>query len=280
MDIEKTFASIQLHIKNEEYGKVRPMVDTIADPSDDPRILLKCASLLKAVDDEDGCQRILDKVARMTVSGAGDRLMIARSLRGLGRPEEAYGMMADEDDDDMMLYEKAATLRLMGRNRDALSKIRKITSMTSEHRMLMTEILCSAGEFEEAHDISLQLVEDDDASYASLVNLCGTLMLMGRNKEAIKTAKQHLKEDKKDVDSLALNAYVMRINGRIPAAANFAHRALSVDSRHKGALETMAFCLIEKSRLKEAKMCAGAINEISPGDPAAIRILDACRRSA
>jgi hypothetical protein len=99
---------------------------------------------------------------------------------------------------------------------------------------------------------------------------------MGRNKDAIKTARKYLKEDK-DADSLALAAYVMRINGRMMAAANFAHRAIAKDHTHKGALETMAFCLIEKSKFIEAKVFAGAINERSPGDPAAIRILDACR---
>jgi hypothetical protein len=46
---------------------------------------------------------------------------------------------------------------------------------------------------------------------------------------------------------------------------------------HKGALETLAYCLIEKGRIVEAKMCAGAINEKRPGDPAVIKILDACR---
>jgi tetratricopeptide (TPR) repeat protein len=278
MDIEKAFANIQMRIRDGEYDKVRPMADEIASSADDIDTLLKCASLLKVVDDEDGCQNILDRVVGMSPD-AGDRMTVARSLRGLGRPGEAYEMIKDEEETDAALYEKAETLRLMDESEDALSKMRKIISMTTEHRILLSEILCSLGEFSEAYGISSQLVKDEDGSYRSLVNLCSVMILMGRNKDAIKTAKQYLKEGK-DADSLALAAYVMRINGRIPAAANYAHRSLSIDHTHKGALETMAYCLIERSRFLEAKVMAGAINERAPGDPAAIRILDACRQAS
>ena len=278
MDTEKAFSAIQAHIRDKEYDKVRPIADSIASSAEDVRTLLKCASLLKVVEDEDGCQSILDKVIG-NVSDTDDLMTVAMSLRCLGRPDDAYAMIKDEDETDHVLHQKAVTLLMMDEAEEALHKIRRIDEMTLENRILLSEILCSLGEFKEAYEASSQIVKDHGPSYASLVNLCSTMMLMGRNKDALRTAKQHLKEGK-DVDSLALAAYVMRINGRTSAAAAYAHRALSADHTHKGALETMAYCLIEKSRFIEAKVMAGAINENHPGDPAAIRILDACRQAS
>jgi len=277
MDIEKAFEKIKAHISVAEYAKVRPIIDAIVTSVTDVPTLLKCASLLKVVDDEEGCQDILDGIAERSFATAEERFAAASALRGLGRPDDGYGMIKDDEETEPVLREKARMLMMTDEAEIALSKIKKIKEMTSEDRILMTEILCSLGEFKDAHEVASQLVKDEDASYASLVNLCNTLILMGRNKDAVKTARQYLKEDKKDVNSLALAAYVMRINGKIPAAAGFAHRAITADHTHIGALETMAFCLIERSRFIEAKVMAGAINEKRPGDPAAIRILDACR---
>ena len=279
MDIEGTFAGIYENMKNGEYDRVRPKVDAIASSTDDTLVLLKCASLLKVVDDDDGCQDILDRVITSASNTKEARLSIAIPLRSLGRPMDAYDLIKDEEETDRMLSEKARTLLMMDEAESALSKMRKMSSMTAPDRMLLTEILCSLGEFKEAYEVSDSLVNDENASYDSLVNLCTTLMLMGKNKDAVKTAKKHLK-DEKSVDSLALSAYVMRINGKTTAAAAYAHRALSIDHTHKGALETMAFCLIERSRFNEAKVMAGAINDKSPGDPATIRILDACRQAS
>ena len=278
MDTEKLFSIIQTHIKDNEYDKVRPIVNEITSSADDIGTLLKCASLLKVVDDEEGCQKLLDRVAGKAYDEK-NRMSVAVSLRSLGRPDDAYDLIKDEEDTDDVLYEKAASLLLMDEGGEALSNMRKIKEMTAVRSFLLSEILCSVGEFKEAYDVSVQLVNDEDSSYRSLVNLCSTLILMGKNKEAVKTAKQHLKEGK-DADSFALNAYVMRINGKIPAAANYAHRALSADYKHKGAQETMAYCLIEKGRFIEAKIMAGAINENDPGSVAAIRILDACRQAS
>jgi tetratricopeptide (TPR) repeat protein len=253
------------------------MVDEIAGYVNDTNSLLKCASLLKVVDDEEGCQIILDRIVSMP--HGNDKFTVAMSLRGLGRPDDAYEMIKDIEENDDMLFEKAGTLLMMDEAEEALAKLKKIISMRSEHNILMAEVLCALGEFDEAYVISSKLVSNENASYVSLVNLCTTLMMMGKNKDAVRTARKYLKEGK-DADSLALAAYVMRINGRMSAAANFAHRAITKDHTHKGALETMAFCLIEKSKFTEAKVFAGAINERSPGDPAVIRILDACRMAS
>lgn len=275
MDTEKAFEAVRAHIAAGEYEKVRPITDSIADACGDTYTLLKCASLLRTIDDWDGCRDMLDRVCDTHISDADERLTVAASLRGLGRPEDAYELLKDEENSGRVLREKAHALHMMGRSKEALSVMGNMGPMTADDKILLCMILCSAGEHAKAAETAERLVTDEKASYDSLVNLCAVLMLAGKNNDAVKVAKRHLKNGK-DADSLALNAYVMRMNGHEAAAAAYAHRALSADHRHKGALETMAFCLIRKERFSEAKMCAGMINEVSPGHPAAIRILDAC----
>ena len=177
------------------------------------------------------------------------------------------------------MSEVARTMLLADEAEEALELVNKIFEPTIRDRLLRCDILCSLGEFSEALNESESIVEDDKASYSSLINMCTVLMKMGREKDAVKLAKSHLKEDKKNPDSLALNAYVMWINGKIPAAANYANRALHIDYSHVGALEVMAMCFVEKGKFTQAKLFAGAINEKEPGSPAVIRILDACRVS-
>ena len=276
MDIERTFADIGTHISKKEYDKVRPMIDTIVSSVTDMQTLLKCASLLKVVDDEEGCQRILNDIAKKDHGTAEERFAAASALRSLGRPADGHAIIKD-DAGERFVRERSKMLLMMRKGNDALSEIKKITAMAADDKILLTEILCSTENYKDAYEVASQLAKDENASYDSLVNLCNTLILMGKNKDAVKTARQYLKEDKKDADSLALAAYVMRINGKMSSAAAFAHRAIAADHTHKGALETMAFCLIERSRFIEAKVMAGAINDKHPGDPAVIRILDACR---
>ena len=277
MDAEKAFESIRTDIKDGKYDDAKLKVKEIADGVDNVNTLLKCASLLKVVEDEEGCRDILRRIAASPIRKE-ERMNIALSLRNLGRPDDAYEFMKGEEETDDLLREKARTLLLMGEGEEALSNIERLSSRTSKDDILLSEILCSTGEFKKAYEISSRSVKDN-RSYDSLVNLCTTLALMGKSKEAVKTAKQNLKGEK-DADSLALAAYVMRIDGRTAPAVAYAYRALNADHTHKGALETMALCFIEKSRFTEAKLLAGGINEKYPGDPAVIRILDACREAS
>ncbi len=280
MDIDKAFESIRDNIKNENYKAVRPEIDSIvaANP-DDAEIILKCASLLKTIDDEEGCQSLVDDALKALPSDGSKDFDVALAVRGLGRPIEAYSLMKKFKDDKDRMSEVARTMLLADEAEEALELVNKISEPTIRDRLLRCDILCSLGEFNEALKESESIVDGDNASYASLVNVCTVLMKMGREKDAVKLAKSHLKEDKKNADSLALNAYVMWINGKIPAAANYANRALHIDYSHIGALEVMAMCFVEKGKFTQAKLFAGAINEKEPGSPAVIRILDACRIS-
>ncbi len=277
MDTEKAFNSIMEDIKNERFEMVRPQLDSILDSTDDVMIKLKCASILKTIDDEKGCQEIVDLALDSVPDDRETRFDIAMSVRSLGRAEEAYELVKDMKDDPAKVPEIARTLNMIDESEEAYALIQKVSGLSVKDRILLCDILCSLGEFTKAEAEATAILDSGDTSYASYVNMVSVLMKAGKVKEANKFAKSHLKQDKKNVDSLALEAYVMWINGRIPAAANYANRALQIDYSHSGALETMAMCLIEKKKYVQAKMLAGVINEKDPKDPAVIRILDACR---
>ena len=280
MDVEKAFENIRDNIKNENYPAVRPEIDSImASCGDDVDTILKCASLLKTIDDEDGCQSLVDKALNAVPEDGSEDFDVALAVRGLGRPAEAYRLIKRFRDDPDKVSEVARTMLLADEAEEALELVKGIEYPSIQDRLLLCDILCSLGEFNDALKEAEGIVDDDKASYRSIVNICTVMMKMGKDKEAVKLAKSHLKEDKKNPDSLALGAYVMWINGKIPAAANYANRALHLDYSHVGALEVMAMCFVEKGKYTQAKLFAGAINEKEPGSPAVIRILDACRMS-
>jgi thioredoxin-like negative regulator of GroEL len=280
MDLEESFKRIQNDIKNEHYSDVRPQIDAIAAQcSDDADVLIKCASLLKTVDDEEGCQQIVVKVLADVPKDKEAAFSLGLAVRSLGDPVDAYGLMKPMRGDRAHDPEIARTLLDMDETEEALSIVQGLEGRSSAERLLLCDCLCAVAEFKDALSEAESLEKDENGSYESLVNLCSVMIRMGDNKGAIRLARSRLKEDRKSADSLALAAYVMRINGRLPAAANFANQALHVQYDHVGALETMAFCLIEKGRFRQAKLMAGVINDKHPGDPAAIRILNACTQA-
>lgn len=280
MDIDKAFESINLHIKNNEFDLVRPEIDSIVSAcSNDTITMIKCASLLRVIDDNEGCNDILDKVLTVLPEDVNKKFSVAVAMKGLGRYEDAFDILSDLDEIVPILREKARISLLIGEPKEALSFVEQMNSSEKRDVILLTDALCASGDLQKAYDVAVRLAEDENNSYDSLVNLCSTMIRMGKNKEAIKLARGHLKEDKKNADALALGAYVMRINGKTSAAANFAQHALKVDYTHIGALETLALCLVEKGKIVQAKVLAGAINDKDPGNPAVIRILDACRLS-
>jgi tetratricopeptide (TPR) repeat protein len=278
MDIENSFRLINMHIRDGTMEMVRPEIDRIVEATDDPFTLIKCASLLKVVDDEEGCRSITDKVLEHVPEDVGQRFGVAQALRGLGRVEQAYSIFRQMDEDDSVLREEALCLQEMGESEEALVKIRRILVNDSHNAEIEISALCSVGEFKEALAQAEAYVAGGK-NYDSMSVLCTVLLQMGNVKEAVKAAKAYMKEDK-GADPFALASYVMRICGKSAAAANYANRALNIDHTHKGALENMAMCLVEKGKINEAKVLAGAINHADPGCEEVIRILDACRQAS
>ena len=89
------------------------------------------------------------------------------------------------------------------------------------------------------------------------------------------SAKERLKE--KTADGYALMAFYQWLDGNTTAGGAFSSKALKLENKHLGALETIGLCFAEKGSFWEAKIAAGAINEIEPGSPAVFRILAVCK---
>ena len=201
MDTEKAFESIRDNIKNENYGAVRPEIDSIvaANPSD-VDVILKCASLLKTIDDERGCQTLLDKVMSSIPDDGSKDFDVALALRSLGRPSDAYTLIKRFRDDQDRIAEVARTMLMADEAEEALELIRKKKDPSITDRLLLCEILASLGEFSDSLKEAEGIVSDDGASYRSLVNQCTVMMRMGKDKEAVRLAKSYMKEDKNNED--------------------------------------------------------------------------------
>ena len=278
MDTEAAFEHIKDNIKDEKYDMVLPEVkEIVSQCGGDVQILFKCASLLKVVEEEDYCQEILDSITESLPEDEERRMGIAIALRGLGRAEDALEIMRSFKTYVPDQYELSLTLYAAEEYESALSVLEESGRDDQKSMILMTDILCAVGETKKAMEVADKTIYYYGSSYDTLVNKCNVVFRTGEAKATIKFAKEHLKESKANNDFLALEAYVMRINGRLPAAVNYASRVLKKDYKHIGALETMAMCFVEKKSFINAKLLAGAINDADPGNPAAIRILDACR---
>jgi len=278
MDSEQQFKAVQESIARGEMESAGMQVSHIVSGHPgDPYILLKCASLLKVIEDDEGSESLLDKVFSVLPADEQERMSIATALRGMGRAEGAWEIMKDvKAVSDIQFMEKALTLHHCGENDAALQLLESMSGLPEKQGLLRADILSSKGEAEAAMKTLDEVISHHGASYEALVKKSNLMIRSGKVKEAVKFANSQLKEDKKSADMLALKAYVMRINGKTLAAVNYAHRALKLDVTHVGALETMAYCLIEKGKKNEAKMMAGAIYQKDPGNPATFQILQAC----
>lgn len=277
MVAEESFEKIQEYIKDCRVGMAITEVEKIvATYPDDCWTLIKCASVLKVVDDNRTCQSILDKVLSNLPEDPDDRFAVALAVRNLGRTSEAYDIAKDMKNEPKKKHEVARTMLMADEIEEALTVIDSIENPEPKDLILKCEILCALDEAGSAYDIAFQLNEKEKSA-DSLVNLCNVLMSQGKIKEAVKIGRAQLREDKNSAESNALAAYLMYTNGKISAAANFANRALTIDYSNVRALEIMALCFIEKKKFYEAKMLAGVINNKDPTNPAVVRILDACR---
>lgn len=235
--------------------------------------LLSCASVLKAIGEADGFDKVVDMI--LDASTTADPYDIATSLSGLGLYGEALIVLEGSENPAAIPILYATALLAVGRAAEAVDVLSD-GNLGIEESIVLSEALCAVGRHEEAVSLTKTLVSEG-GGWPAMKAYCAALMHGGDNKGAFKYARKAMKEVGA-ADSNALAAYVMRINGRIPAAAGYAARALKADAHHLGALEEMAMCLLEKGEVDRARFFAGAINDVSPGHPATVRILDACPR--
>ena len=275
MDTKEEFSQITELIKNGDIDTANMRTYSLADAhKGDPSISIRCASIMKVIGDDDGTVKILRDMLADLPEDEPERFEALFAAGILGMPEEARTGMESMPLIRERPQQYGRILFMSGRYEDALKAVSG--SESKDSRILRAEALCALGRYGEAVSESAALAEED-GSYEAAVSYCRSLISANRGKEAVKFAKSKLKSDKRSVDSLAVMAYVMRLEGKLLAAVNYGNRTLKTDPLHIGGLETMAMCLVEKGDVAHAKLFAGTINHKSPGHPAAVRIPDACK---
>ncbi|MCL2033082.1 MAG: tetratricopeptide repeat protein [Methanomassiliicoccaceae archaeon] len=278
MDKDKVLKEIQSNIRAGNARLVSEQVMELANCfSDDPFTLLTCSSLLKVIEDEKGARNIAaiipDKVKER------DGLEAAKGLLGIGFPAEAEKILSGIEENAEVIRERMRALYEMQRYSESSALYGKLTDPTLDDSVVMIGAVSANKE----HDLAVGLAKDLLAEAPYDLNVqkccCAALMAAGRSKEAERLVKDNLKKDKSSPDANALASYFMWIMGRTASAAAFASKAVKDDPDNTMAMEIFAYCLIEKGKVQEAKIVAGAINEKEPGNPAVVRILDMCRTS-
>ncbi|MBR2255560.1 MAG: tetratricopeptide repeat protein [Candidatus Methanomethylophilaceae archaeon] len=249
----------------------------IARTTDDPFTAIKCISSLKTLGLTDHVKEAADRTVSLTRSKDPDTCTeIATALRAMDLPSFSYTILKDLEPTDQTRRALAPCLMDLQEYESALDVLKSIDEPTVGDRILLTESLSGVGEHTRAIE-SAESIIAESTDYRSRKCYVTALIYAGRNKDAVKYTRTVLKE--KTADANALAAYVLFVEGNMRSAAGYATRAIKLDQRHIGAMETLGMCLADKGEYDKARIVAGAINEISPGDRAAVNIISYCHRS-
>ena len=279
MDKDRAFREVQENIGKKRYDIVGPQVMLIASEySDDPITLLTCASLLKVVEDDDRVMDIVGMISACSDDVSKPRLEIAKGLKGLGFPAESDAILRKLSVTDVVLRERMNALHMMCRYPEAVEVHDDMEVPTITDDVEYVDILLSMKENTKAIETATSILGEEPDDYDVLRCYCSALLRSGQQKEAERFVKDYLKKDKNSATGNALAAFFMWMTGKTSAAGGFATKAVKTDSKHIGGMEILAICLIEKKKIPEAKIVAGAINETNPGHPAVIRILNMCKQ--
>ncbi len=273
MDTEAEFAAVRRDISEGRLNEVPLKIRAIAEASGEPFTIIKCMSLLKSVGD-DSVMLDLMKMLMASLKDDETRLQSAMALRSLGYPSNSLGILKGLNKDDPVLRESARCLMDLEEYEDALDSLRAMNGPTPQDGCMIVESLSSLGEHSDAVKEARLLLSRYPKDYDVRVRYVSALISAGRQKEAVKYVRETLKE--KTADSNALAAYVMWVTGNVKSAGAYASRAVSMDHAHVGAMETLGLCLAEKGEIDKARIVAGAINEVRPGDKAVLNILSYC----
>lgn len=273
MTNEELFAEISRNITNGYTDGVTASIYSIAESSDDPYELLKCMSLLKVVPDDGTISRIGCKLVGM-VKDDETSVQVIAALRSLDCPTFALELVKKTAPSDELHRLHCLCLMDMEEYESAMDHYKDIAEPTKGDRIMLVEIQSAVGEHTMAINTANQLMSEYPKDYDVRIAYVSAMMLGGHDKEVAKYAREVAKE--KTADAYAVAAYVLRIVGNIKAAGGYASRAVQIDNEHIGALETLGICLAMKGEKDKAKIVAGAINEVSPGNKAAMNILSYC----
>lgn len=274
MDADAAFAEIRNEIAQGRGAEVGPRLLEIAESDKDPMNRIKCLSLLKVIDVSGVSKEILRMLLEDLPDDRATLVQVAGALRGLEYPSSALSILKEMDQDDSIIRMSALCLIDLEEYEDAMAKADQIREVTPFDRVMLTEIKSALGMHNEAIGIATELLEEFPQNYEVRRAYVSALMLGGKDKEAARYARAAVKD--KTADSNAIAAYVLRIAGNYKAAAGYATRAINIDNGHIGAMETLGICLADKGEYDKARIIAGAINEKSPGDKAALNVLSYC----
>lgn len=274
MDTEQAFADVMRNLSEGKTALVAPATLEIAERDRDPMVRIKCLSLLKVVDNPDASKRILGLLLGDLPEDGDSRMQIAGALRNLGFPSSAISVLDSLDEDDKALRLRILCLMDLDEHELALDASSRISDILPFDRVNLCEINSALGRHSEAISIAGQLLSEYPMNYRVRKAYVSALILGGRVKDATRYVRSGLRD--KSADSNAVAAYVLRVTGNMKSAAGFATRALNIDSGHLDAMETLGICLAQKGEYEKARIVAGAINEKSPGDRAALNILRYC----
>ena len=245
---------------------------SVAESTEDPYEILKCMSILKLVPNDGTESKIATRL--VDIADGSNRLEIAKALYNLDCPYFSLKIIQDLDETDETHRLECHCLHDMEEYESALDEYKEIKDPCINDRILLTSIFSSLGEHKKAVEESESLLNEYPNDYDVRISYIQALVMGGKNKEAMKYARSGLKD--KSADSNAVAAYALRIQGNIKAAGGYASRAVQLNNEHIGGMETLGICLALKEEYDKARIVAGAINEISPGDKAAINILSYC----
>lgn len=274
MDTEQAFADVMRNLSEGRTELVAPAVTEIAQQDKDPMVRIKCLSLLKVVDGSEASKEILRMLMDELPDDREQRMQVAGALRSLGFPSSGLSVLDRADPDDSAVRLRILCLMDLEEYESALDASSKIADVLPFDRVNLCEINSALGQHAEAISIAEALLSEYPKNYQVRKAYVSSLILGGREKDATKYIRAGLKD--KSADSNAIAAYVLRVMANYKSAAGFATRALNIDNGHLDAMETLGICLAYKGEYEKARIVAGAINEKSPGDRAALNVLRYC----
>lgn len=274
MNNEETLEVIRKTIKEgDETEAAMQIMDLASRNTDDPMLLLTCASMLLTIGDRKNHATVIGLIMAHIPDDNNTKYQIVQGLISLGCLKDANKILSELPDNDKVFRARAAVLNGTDRFEEALDALSKMTVHEEPDLALKVQVLGSLGR----HDEAIALAEDILASNSYRAGRCyiSALVLAGRTKDAARFAKERMKD--KSADGYALMAFYQWLNGNSTAGGAFSSKALKIDNKHLGAMETIGLCFAEKGSYWEAKIAAGAINEEEPGSPAVFRILALCK---
>ena len=276
MELDESLQGIQESISKGEYdiaGERIRVLDSMS--SDSPRMRLVCISLFKVVGLEDDARKVSSSLSKME-SPLDQMIEVSRELRNSGYPNDALAILARVPRTDEASSAAMGCLLDAGMYKECLVESQRKDLLDVQDVLNMAISNSFLGNHENAIDGIVPLIDavpiDMDAEKA----YCTIMANARRTKELEKRIRSLIKKDDGNGDGNALMAYLLWLDGRMVGVGAYSMKALKGNPKNILALEMMAYFLLEKGKVNEAKMMAASINQVSSGHQASFRILNAC----